>query len=324
MTGFEVKGQAKERLELFFRFMAERQRIWERRRDGEAPPWTADPVLRDNKFTNIYRELDRGTVWWFQNVLGSLDTWDPAFHREAIWCSAIYRMVNRVDTFERMGAQRRRLAATHRRWFPARHPESVATWIRQFGLLAPPLFTGAHIIGFGAGMTKVQGLRRAMDQLLERLRTTEAAVLAAPTLREVCAELQKIEGIGGFISYEIACDLWYAGTFRGDESAWCNVGPGSEKGLAIVFEGQVDGLSTEGYMEGMRWVHRNQEELMRWCGVEDFPHWDGRHEHARSRSEPGRLSLRSVEHSLCEFQKYWRCLNGGRAKNRFSPSGRGM
>jgi hypothetical protein len=43
----------------YWRFAAERQEIFFRRIAGAPPPWTADPILREFKFTNAYRASDR-------------------------------------------------------------------------------------------------------------------------------------------------------------------------------------------------------------------------------------------------------------------------
>ena len=35
---------------------------------GLPAPWTDDRILRDYYFTNVYRELDKTTVWFRENV----------------------------------------------------------------------------------------------------------------------------------------------------------------------------------------------------------------------------------------------------------------
>ena len=45
----------------FFDFCREREQIRLRRNRAEAPPWSADPIFRQGRFLNIFREDDRGT-----------------------------------------------------------------------------------------------------------------------------------------------------------------------------------------------------------------------------------------------------------------------
>jgi hypothetical protein len=54
---------------LFWYWISERHSIFLRRQEGKPKPWTDDPILRDYKFTNPFRENDRGTVWLRENFL---------------------------------------------------------------------------------------------------------------------------------------------------------------------------------------------------------------------------------------------------------------
>ena len=44
-------------------FAIERHKIYLRRSAGQPFPWTDDPILQKYKFNNIYRELDKTTIW---------------------------------------------------------------------------------------------------------------------------------------------------------------------------------------------------------------------------------------------------------------------
>src|SRR5271169_6765859 len=95
-------------LNLFFQFMYERHLIWYKRNIlKEPPPWTKNKILRDNKFTNIYRELDAGTLWYVQHVYTkATECWKEDLgrsERNLIWYTVIYRLINRVETFEKVG-----------------------------------------------------------------------------------------------------------------------------------------------------------------------------------------------------------------------------
>lgn len=57
-----------EHCEQFWRFVHERQEIWRKKSASEPAPWTSDPILRCNSFTNVYRELDRGTLYLQQHL----------------------------------------------------------------------------------------------------------------------------------------------------------------------------------------------------------------------------------------------------------------
>lgn len=80
----------------FFRTMFERQMIWKRRFiDHQPRPWTEDPILRDYKFTNVYRELDRNSQWQIRNIL--LD--DSLSLANLVWKMMVFRYFNNPQYF---------------------------------------------------------------------------------------------------------------------------------------------------------------------------------------------------------------------------------
>src|SRR5436309_12965426 len=75
-----------ECFEVYWRFAAERQRIFHQRAAGAPPPWTADPVLSRHKFTNVYRAADRVSQYLIRNVIchGSQDADEGGAPRPAV------------------------------------------------------------------------------------------------------------------------------------------------------------------------------------------------------------------------------------------------
>jgi hypothetical protein len=59
-------------IQAFFDFINERHRIWCLRNNGLPRPWTDDPVLLDWSFTNVFRELDTGTIALKRMLSGEL------------------------------------------------------------------------------------------------------------------------------------------------------------------------------------------------------------------------------------------------------------
>ncbi len=55
------------RVDEVFAFVHERHQIYLRRQAGQPKPWTANPILQQYRFTNVYRELDRVTIWIREN-----------------------------------------------------------------------------------------------------------------------------------------------------------------------------------------------------------------------------------------------------------------
>src|SRR5438270_6843255 len=53
----------------YWRFAEARQALFMKRVRGESPPWTADPVLAQHRFTNPYRASDRVSQYLIRHVI---------------------------------------------------------------------------------------------------------------------------------------------------------------------------------------------------------------------------------------------------------------
>src|SRR5262249_34698303 len=82
----------------YWRFAAERQRVFFRRLGGQAPPWTDDPVLRTYKFTNAYRASDRVSQYLIRRVIYRNDL--PADPAEMTFRILLFKLFNRIETWE--------------------------------------------------------------------------------------------------------------------------------------------------------------------------------------------------------------------------------
>lgn len=54
----------------FFKTMLERQLIWKRRFIDKLPmSWTTDEIFKTGKFTNVYRSLDKNSMWEIEHII---------------------------------------------------------------------------------------------------------------------------------------------------------------------------------------------------------------------------------------------------------------
>ena len=77
-------------VQAFFDFCRGRERIRVRRERGDAPPWSDDPIFRQGRFLNVFREDDRGTKALFRFV-GTSDRDLPDLVQAlffARWCNS--------------------------------------------------------------------------------------------------------------------------------------------------------------------------------------------------------------------------------------------
>ena len=298
----------RDRLDGFFRFVGERQRAWFRRVVlGEDAPWTADEVLGEHRFTNVYRVLDPGTQYAIQSVL---ERGAPALDR--LFNVLLYRLVGRPATHDYIGFQR---VDT----FDASEFERALRARRDGG---EPVFTGAYLVagyaGFG-GSDKVENVARLFGEVAERFDAFYADVRGAAGPEQVYSAIRSLPGFGNFLAYQVLVDLLYPLPAHGGEpflpfspDEWAAAGPGAKRGLAVLVDAGADCSD----LEAMRWLRQNQAAEFDRLGI-DFP-WlrddDG------GRIEP---SLADVQNCCCEFYKYEKVRTGeGRTRRRFTPEGR--
>lgn len=299
-------------LNLFYRFMYERHLIWYKRYVlKEPPPWTENKILRDNKFTNIYRELDAGTIYYIQNVYQKATRhWKRDLgmaERNLIWYTIQYRLVNRVETFEKvpfvdywlwntMGdeTEGHKLSST---WFAA---------LKTFMLAGDSIFTSAHRTcpTHKPGQTRLEVLKESMDYTIKHLPDLWEKIKRAQKMEDVFSILCKIPNVGAFIAYEIVCDFILVKLIPFTEDDWVNPGPGCRAGTLLIFP---DVKGTDQFQRCITNLRDMQQAQFKRLGL-DF-----------DKIKIHDLTLRSIEHSLCEFSKYYRCTKGGRTRVKFKP-----
>lgn len=272
----------------FVRFITERQRIYERRARGDDPPWTDDKVLQRYHFCNVYRELDAGTQYLRENILGCGADHDVFFN------VLVYRLVNDPDSYEALGG------------FTPVNEFDVDTVVSRLHDYDGRVFSPAYRIPahrFVDSDSKVENIFYGVirDDLLANFTTYWNGVSEADSWGDAHRLLRKLRGIGDFLAYEFVTDLNYD-LLPFSENDFVNVGPGARRGLERLWYEDIDDYETK-----VQWIVDKQEELFNLHGC-DFPYWNGK-----------RLTLRDIEHSLCEAEKFARVKNNEGTTRLFRP-----
>lgn len=299
----------KENLELFWRFVHERQEIWYKRFVlKKSPPWTENPILRDYKFTNVYRELDYGTIWYMKNIVEPVCGIPPRQEsglyefENLVWLTVMYRLVNRVETFEEVGL------VNFRDWLKERREWKRKLLTRQKN--GECIFTNAHLTlpSHDVGSSKLDKYFEVLDDLHKNwLRPVVALIGQAKYhrgLEDVFDALLNIKCVGRFIAYEVCCDLILAKAIPFTENDWVNPGPGCKKGINLIFP-KV--RTTKDYQTCIKVLCLHQDSHFSDYGLK-----------FHQAGHP--LTLRGIEHSLCEFQKYYKMIHKvGKQRMYFKP-----
>jgi len=293
-------------LDLFWRFITERQQVWYRRIvEEQQPPWTDDDILEEYRFTNVYRELDPGTQYVIQYILEA-----DASRQDKIFNVMLYRLIGRLETHDFLGFQ-------SLDDFDAAEFEAQLKHRRDH--LEETVFTGAYMVsGYNqmGSSDKVENVTALFDELTADPEFFDQ-VLTADSLEDAYDQIRAQNGFGNFLSYQVLVDLLYPVDAYDGESVlpfspddWSSPGPGAQKGLKQLVT-EFNGFDR---LAVMRWLRQHQQEEFDRLGL-DFPFLE---------TEEGdrlELSLANIQNCLCEFYKYHKILHSnGRARRCFRDS----
>ena len=285
------------------KFMQARHSIYLARAAGAAAPWTEDEILKKYKFTNVYRELDRVTIWVRENIR------EPFADHPHLWfmlCMA--RQINWPPTLQALiGAGDGAWPFTRWDW------RTAMRVLRKRAESGEKVYTGAYMLTANAGgrLNKVKGAfdkpeitcRLVLDELWRERETIKLQMTVS--IEHAVDTLKQHTGFKGFMAYEVASDLRYTRYLETapDNLTWAHAGPGAKRGLNRLLGRDAKArpyLNDADALGAMRTL-LSQISIV-------WPY------------QPA-LEMREIEHSLCEFDKYERARNGeGRPRSYFRPN----
>lgn len=296
-----------DRLDLFWSFINERQRIWHKRFVEKLPfPWTKDYIMQHERFTNIYRELDPGTQYVINKIL-EIDAPKP----DKIFNTMLYRLIGRAETHAALGFQR----LTN---FDADLLENSLKNIRS--TKDTPLFTAAYMVSAYTKMgskDKIENVARLFALLHQGFSNFYNRIELCRRASEAYDVLRSAYGFGNFLAYQVLVDLLYpleiynkAPLLPYSHDDWASAGPGAWRGILMLLN---EGVKADN-LNVMRWLRYNQGMEFNRLGL-DFPYLTD------YRGKPIDISLANIQNCLCEFHKYIKIREGtGRGRRRFSLS----
>jgi len=285
-------------------WIRERHRIYIRRFVEKRPQaeWTCDPILRDYRFCNVFRELDRVTIWIRENIR---ERWHH--HRNLWFLLCIARQINWPPTLYELFDE----TTLPHRWDP-REVYDVLESRRARGL---KVYTGAYMLRgdtghkFGKGFVPkvhytVFGVLDPLYRQFQRDCGVKFGKDGPDTIQGWTEYLMGFEGWGGFLAYEVATDLRHTRYLCNakDINTWANAGPGAKRGL--------------NRLAGVPVKRSLQDDL----ALVEMRHLLSLSRRALPAWVP-KLELRDIEHSLCETDKYLRAkLGEGNLRSRYKYS----
>lgn len=265
----------------------ERHKIFLKREAGEEPPWTEDPILQEWKFCNPFRVNDRET----RALHTVIKDKGPSVPGDLLFNIFAFRAFNSWEVWKDIG-----WCTSADQWNTAKARDILLKRVKA----GKRITSGAYMIRGYQDEPKWFSIPRVLGEIWDKRHDIVApiAVHRPRSLLFVWQRLmsQRFWGWGPFTYYQVALDLMATSLLQNPEdlNEWTCLGPGGEKGLALIYPQIKPQLAWPEVMP----------KLLRDVNV------------ARGGYVP-LLNLQDLEFSLCELQKYHRIANGGRGKERY-------
>jgi hypothetical protein len=270
--------------DLYWKFAAERQAIFERRIAGSPPPWSDNPIFQRFKFCNVFRAADRVSQYLIRDV-----AYCPtkSTNADRIFQIVAFRTFSKPETWKEVIKQIGRP--------PTLDDLASGDFERALSMLKARgngLYTGAFILcatkafGFDEKHKNHVGLFKNMffdGGMAEKIEN-------AKSLEKIVEILESFPLTGPFMSYQIAIDLNYSDIIDFDENDFTQAGPGSLRGIRKAFEDIGDYTPAEIIL----WMVERQDQEFERLGLE-FNGLYGRKLHA--------IDCQGL---FCELDKYCR------------------
>lgn len=281
------------RIKEFYDYLKERETVRLRKAAGLPFPWTADPILQEYKFTNVFRKHDRTTQKLnelYYSKIGQVSS-----KKLVLFNCALFRYFGTWEFAEALG------------WQETFDPHKIISLAATRLKNKQRVFTGAYII-------TNQGIKAPKEEVVVNIflhelwqHADEICEIAeqSNSWHETHEALQIVQGFGGsgFMAKETLLDTMHCNFWRDglpdDYWDWTPIGPGARRGINRVLGNDVDKRLPETEM---------LTTIKALAGAQD-EYWPREWE---------RIAPTDVQFQLCEFDKIERVRHGeGRPRSRY-------
>lgn len=270
-------------LGLFWYWIFEREAVRKRKEAGERHPWSIDQIFNLYHFCNVRREDDRGTKEIRQYVTHFTGANAELSVDDLPWIYTMARMFNQPMTvFRVLGS------ISNGEGWVADLKALRDTWAESGVKMT--IFRPAYVVSTcGISMDKIDFVADVVKHV-KKLSVPRVGLAAAHE------ELMRVNGLGSFMAAQVVADLrndrYLAPTGDHEAMYWSSWGPGSKKGLNLIFG----------------------------PGTTPTTYWDRIHKlYALMPKEIDEMNIHAqdLQNCLCEFSKYIRHLDGLGGRNRY-------
>ena len=203
----------------FWRFAAERQRVFFQRLRRGPPPWTEDTVLRAHKFTNAYRASDRVSQYLIRSVIYRPDLSDEL--DEVVFRILLFKLFNRIETWELLEQELGTL--TYREYSFKRYDRVLSAAMAR----GDRIYSGAYIMPPGRSFGYDRKHRNHLT-LLDHMMVDglPARLSESASMKSAFTQVRRYSGIGDFLALQYVTDVNYSQVTDFTEMDFVVAGPG--------------------------------------------------------------------------------------------------
>ena len=271
---------------LFHHWVTTREQVRIARAQGKPFPWSDDEIINATHWCNINRENDRVTKWIRNRYGMNTPTESPTRFTTMM---VIARVINLPAMLETLPV----FTTSDDMWDWCDHFHRIADMRLARG---DRVWNSAYVITTcGVKMSKVTYCAELFERAYEHIKALPDN--AYGSCDSLYRELLKIKGLSTFLSGQVVADCKNTDNHplknAGDWHEFVAPGPGSRRGLKWFWEAGSMGR------EFVPELHR-AKNLME---DHDDWYWD--------------MCAQDFQNCMCEYDKYMRIRNGGRAKRKF-------
>ena len=202
-------------------WMTERMDIFMRRYKGEQFPYTEDNILKNNKFTNVYRSLDRVSQYLIKEIINK----DENYSKEDLfWRILIFRHFNKIETWQWLMKDLGDITFKTKK-------EDLIFSLKKYSDLGNPVYNNAFMLtapfmrkqdfmkefGLIKGSKKYDiYLRIFYKHFIERKNIYK--VLEAKSLEDLYNKLREVPAFANFLAMQFTTDFNWSSLFNFNEN----------------------------------------------------------------------------------------------------------
>lgn len=289
----------------YFYFMQERMNIFWRSCKNNVYPLTEDPILRDYKFTNVYRACDRVSQYLISHVIYKhIDRFTP---EDMLLRILVFKIFNKIETWDYLEKSYGDICIEH---FEV---EEICRLLSNRQKSYPIfnnayMMTGCHQRYDYLPSKHAKWLQMVKDEFIGQRVVNK--ILKAGSMETVFNLMEQCSFVGGFLAYQYTIDFNYSPYVNFDENSFVKAGIGAIRGIKKCFKDVGNN-----YEDAIRYTYEHLDDFRTEFGLDCFKPLPGREPH-----------LIDIQNCFCETDKYLRVkmpdllIGNVRIKQRYKKS----